>query len=128
MGGSGGLQCWCRTKPGVAPRGGSKGRIKRGRDIGPATTELGTPCPPIGSRCSLPHIKETAMTDIHDARILIMATDGFEQSELEKPLSKLREAGATVTVASPDKTMAPGKIRGWDHHNWGGDVPVDKTL
>ena len=68
------------------------------------------------------------MTDIHDARILILATDGFEQSELEKPLPKLREAGATVTVASPDKTMSPGKIRGWDHTDWGRDVPVDKKL
>ena len=68
------------------------------------------------------------MTDIHDARILILATDGFEQSELEKPLSKLREAGATVTVAAPDKTMSPGKIRGWDHTDWGRDVPVDKKL
>src|SRR6478609_6615175 len=75
-----------------------------------------------------PHTQETAMTDIHDARILILATDGFEQSELEKPLSKLREAGATVTVASPDKTMSPGKIRGWDHTDWGRDVPVDKKL
>ena len=68
------------------------------------------------------------MTDIHDARILILATDGFEQSELEKPLAKLREAGATVHVASPAKTMTPGKIRGWDNTDWGRDVPVDKTL
>lgn len=68
------------------------------------------------------------MTDISQARILIMATDGYEQSELMVPLRKLREAGATVEVASPEKTREPGKIRGWDESDWGETVPVDRTI
>lgn len=38
-----------------------------------------------------------------DAKILIIATHGFEQSELEVPRDRLREAGATVKVASPGR-------------------------
>lgn len=55
------------------------------------------------------------MTDIKQAHILIMATSGFEQAELEVPRDKLRAAGAKVDIASPD-----GKeIRGWDKKDWG---------
>jgi protease I len=68
------------------------------------------------------------MTDIRQARILILATDGYEQSELRKPLDQLRQAGATVHVAAPDKTMQPGAIRGWNENDWGDSVPVDKML
>ena len=34
------------------------------------------------------------MPKITKAKILILATDGFEQSELEVPLTTLRSAGA----------------------------------
>lgn len=57
-------------------------------------------------------------------RILIIATDGFEQSELMKPRDLLRKAGAEVTIAS----LKEGKIRGWDKDNWGDSVPVDLTI
>jgi len=56
--------------------------------------------------------------------IAIVATNGFEQSELEVPLHKLREAGATVHVIS----LEAGEIKGWDKKDWGNSVPVDKTL
>jgi protease I len=65
-----------------------------------------------------------AMPTIREAKILIMATDGFEQSELLVPLQKLREAGATVQVAAP---KGPA-IRGWDEAEWGLSVPVDLDL
>lgn len=68
------------------------------------------------------------MTDIRQAKVLIIATDGFEQSELEKPLNQLREKGATVEVASPAKTREPGRIMGWDGADWGRPVDVDLTL
>jgi protease I len=68
------------------------------------------------------------MTDIAQARILIIATDGYEQSELEKPLNQLRAKGATVEVASPEKTRKPGEIMGWDQTDWGRPVKVDLTL
>ena len=57
-------------------------------------------------------------------RILILATNGFEQSELEVPRDKLKAAGATVEVASPET----GEIKGWDKKDWGRPVRVDKAL
>ena len=64
------------------------------------------------------------MPKITDAKILILATDGFEQSELLRPKADLSEAGATVHIASP-KT---GEIKGWDQGDWGESVPVDLSL
>lgn len=54
-------------------------------------------------------------------RVLIIATDGFEQSELMEPKRLLEEAGADVTLAS----LKPGAIRGWDQKDWGESVAVD---
>ncbi|TPK71874.1 type 1 glutamine amidotransferase [Mesorhizobium sp. B2-4-15] len=64
------------------------------------------------------------MQNISGKRVAILATNGFEQSELEVPLKKLREAGAEVDVVS----LESGNIKGWNHKDWGRDVPVDKTL
>ena len=50
------------------------------------------------------------MPDIKQARILIMATDGFEQSELMVPQEKLSDAGATVEVAAPKSRMKSGNV------------------
>ena len=64
------------------------------------------------------------MPEINRARILIIATHGFEQAELEVPRDKLRAAGAKVDVATPD-----GKeIRGWDKTDWGRNAPAYLTL
>jgi protease I len=57
-------------------------------------------------------------------RVLIVATDGFEQSELEKPRDLLEAAGFEATVASPED----GSIQGWQHKDWGNKVAVDLTL
>lgn len=57
-------------------------------------------------------------------RVLIIATDGFEQSELMEPKRLLEEAGAEVSVAS----LKPGAIKGWDQKDWGKSVPVDLTI
>jgi deglycase len=57
-------------------------------------------------------------------RIAILATNGFEQSELEVPRDRLKENGATVDIISPE----PGEIRGWEKKDWGRPVKVDKTL
>ncbi len=64
------------------------------------------------------------MPKIEQSKILIMATDGFEQSELEVPRDKLRERGATVHVATPD-----GKaIKGWDKNDWGREAEADARI
>ncbi|MGY3266761.1 type 1 glutamine amidotransferase domain-containing protein [Lysobacter sp. HA35] len=57
-------------------------------------------------------------------RIAILATDGFEQSELMKPRQLLKDAGFQVDVIAPK----PGEIRGWSEKNWGDTVPVDVEL
>ena len=64
------------------------------------------------------------MTDITKARILILATHGFEQSELEVPRDKLRDAGADVKIASLDGAA----IKGWDGDDWGSPVEADLAL
>lgn len=62
--------------------------------------------------------------ELNGKRILILATNGFEQSELEVPRDRLRAAGATVEVVSPQT----GEIKGWDKTDWGRPVKVDKSL
>jgi protease I len=57
-------------------------------------------------------------------RVLILATDGFEQSELLEPRKLLEAAGFETVLASP----TPGKIRGWNHGEWGQAVTVDKDI
>ncbi|MEQ8411009.1 MAG: type 1 glutamine amidotransferase domain-containing protein [Erythrobacter sp.] len=57
-------------------------------------------------------------------RILVIATDGFEQSELTEPRAIMQDAGAEVTIASPED----GSIKGWDKDHWGESVDVDITL
>jgi len=66
--------------------------------------------------------------DLSGKTIAILATDGFEQAELIEPLNALTEMGADVHVVAPDETMTPGVIRGWDHTDWGGSVPVNRTI
>jgi protease I len=58
--------------------------------------------------------------------IAILATDGFEQSELTKPKKALEEAGASTQVVAP--TEKDKKIKGWDHKDWGEEVTVDASL
>lgn len=64
------------------------------------------------------------MQNLSGKFIAIVATNGFEQSELEVPLNSLRSAGATVHVIS----LQAGEIKGWDKKDWGNSVPVDKIV
>lgn len=61
---------------------------------------------------------------LNGKRVAILATNGFEQAELEKPRQALHEAGAQTVIVSPEK----GKIRGWDMKEWGREVEVDASL
>jgi len=64
------------------------------------------------------------MPAIEQSRILIVATDGFEQSELFEPRQKLMDAGATVTLAS----LATDPIQGMEHDKKGETITPDITL
>lgn len=64
------------------------------------------------------------MAQLTGLRVAILATDGFEQSELIEPRKALDAAGARTEIVSP-KT---GKVRGWNHKEWGQEVNVDQSL
>ena len=64
------------------------------------------------------------MPDIHNTRVLILASDGFEQLELTVPRDELRKAGARVDVATPTGSA----IRGWDKTDWGETAPADLKI
>ena len=66
----------------------------------------------------------TDLTPLASHRILIMATDGFEQSELEVPLERLQDAGADIDIAS----LKMGEITGWDEDDWGDAIEVDLKI
>ena len=57
-------------------------------------------------------------------RILILATHGFEQSELLQPKAALEAAGHQTVVASPES----GSIKGWHQKDWGESVTVDALV
>ena len=57
-------------------------------------------------------------------RVMILATDGFEQSELMKPKANLEDAGIETEVVS----LESGSITGWNDKDWGDSVKVDKTV
>ncbi|HVW21757.1 MAG TPA: type 1 glutamine amidotransferase domain-containing protein [Opitutaceae bacterium] len=61
---------------------------------------------------------------LNGKKIAILATDGFEQSELQKPRDALDQAGATTQVVSPKGQS----ICGWAEKDWGQDVSVDVPL
>ena len=56
--------------------------------------------------------------------IAILVEEGFEQEELEKPRKALEEAGAKTHLVSPKS----GKIKAWDHTDWGDKFDVDKSV
>jgi deglycase len=68
------------------------------------------------------------MPKIKNAKILILATDGFEQSELEVPREKLKAVAQLVHVAAPKDRKQKDSIIGWEHRDWGKPVKVDAEL
>jgi protease I len=57
-------------------------------------------------------------------KIAILATDGFEQSELLEPRQAFEDAGAETEVVS----LEEGKIRAWNMTKWGKTVSVDRAV
>lgn len=64
------------------------------------------------------------MHNLKGKTVAILATDGFEESELRRPLTALKDAGAQVDIVAPD----PGKITGWSNGNWSDSEDVDVTV
>lgn len=57
-------------------------------------------------------------------KVAILATDGFEQSELQEPHKTLLNNGAKVDIISLKK----GKIKGWKDKNWGDEVEANVSI
>ncbi|WP_179376444.1 type 1 glutamine amidotransferase domain-containing protein [Winogradskyella wichelsiae] len=64
------------------------------------------------------------MENLKRKTVAILATNGFEESELKEPMNALKQAGADVHIVS-DKA---GKIKGWENGNWSNEYNVDKIL
>ena len=56
--------------------------------------------------------------------IAIIATHGFEESELKSPKEHLEKQGWNVDIVSPET----GKIKAWAEKTWGPEYEVNKTL
>ncbi len=61
---------------------------------------------------------------LHDRKIAILATDGFDESQLFSPKKALEEAGAEVIIVS----LKEGQIKGWTADHWGKSINVDATV
>ncbi|MFL9844002.1 type 1 glutamine amidotransferase domain-containing protein [Flavobacterium rhizosphaerae] len=59
-----------------------------------------------------------------DKRIAILATNGFEESELKSPKEHIEAQGWTAEIISPES----GSIKSWAGKDWGPEYKVDKTL
>lgn len=62
--------------------------------------------------------------ELKGKKIAILATDGFEQSELTEPKQNFENAGAKVEVLS----IHEGKIKAWNKTDWGTTVKVDHLV
>ena len=60
------------------------------------------------------------MSHLKSVRVALVATDGFEDSELTEPLRALREHGAVVSIIAP----TPGYITGKE----GAEIDVDAAI
>lgn len=64
------------------------------------------------------------MKTLENKKIAVLATDGYEQSELESPVHALKDAGASVEIIS----LKSGKIRSMKDHEWSDSVEVNETV
>ncbi len=64
------------------------------------------------------------MSEMNRIRVAVLATDGFEETELTEPVKALRSAGAEVEILS----LRSGKIQAFRHFDKGTRIRVDRTL
>ncbi|WP_424493530.1 type 1 glutamine amidotransferase domain-containing protein [Salinimicrobium sp. GXAS 041] len=57
-------------------------------------------------------------------RVAILATNGFEESELKSPKEAMEKEGFQVDIVS----LEAGKIKAWDQGNWSKEYDVDRTV
>lgn len=64
------------------------------------------------------------MSKLKNKKIAFLATDGFEQSELEAPWKKIKEEGADVDLIS----LSDGQIQGFHHFDKADKFNVDVSI
>lgn len=64
------------------------------------------------------------MAELSDFRVAVLATDGFEETELTEPVKALKKTGAQVTIVS----LKTGQIQGFRHDTKGAKVNVDRAI
>jgi len=64
------------------------------------------------------------MPSLSNRNIAVLTENGFEEVELTSPVQALQQAGAKVSIVSPQKE----KVRGMKSHNWSIEVPVDLNI
>lgn len=64
------------------------------------------------------------MNKMNEIKVAVLATNGFEESELFEPKKALDDWGAEVVIIAPEK----GKIKAWNHGNWSKEIEVDVTV
>ncbi|MFY7728925.1 MAG: type 1 glutamine amidotransferase domain-containing protein [Flavobacterium sp.] len=57
-------------------------------------------------------------------KVAILATHGFEESELSSPKQHIEQQGWTAHIVSPES----GSIKSWSGKDWGKSYDVDKTI
>lgn len=61
---------------------------------------------------------------LNGKKVAILVEQGFEQVEMTQPKQALEQAGARTQIVSPQK----GKVKSWEHTDWGSEYPVDVQL
>lgn len=64
------------------------------------------------------------MAELSNFRVAVVATDGFEESELTEPVKALKDAGAMVMIVS----LKSGEIQAFRHDTKTIKVKVDHTI
>ncbi|MEX2379310.1 MAG: type 1 glutamine amidotransferase domain-containing protein [Vicingaceae bacterium] len=64
------------------------------------------------------------MNQLEGKKVAILATDGFEESELIEPQKALKNANVETDIIS----LETGEIRGWKNGNWSDSIAVDQTV
>lgn len=62
--------------------------------------------------------------NLQGKRVAILVENGFEQVELTEPRKALDQVGARSDLISP----SAGKVKGWNHTQWGEEFSVDVPL
>jgi protease I len=64
------------------------------------------------------------MKKLNGIKVAIIATNGYEESELFEPKKALEGNGAIVEIVAPEK----GNIKAWNHGNWSREIEVNTVV